>query len=304
MMVKTNDLKEIKPFPAADRGDGRIHRIDSLLRKAAEKNFVTAELPFTLESIIRAENSNALVQFIEEYLDDAPVLNEDEFTFDLPVTTGDIFCIGRNYAEHARELNNPLPAEPVLFMKPRSSLIPSGEIIYLPNNSDRVELEGELALIIGRKVFGKINPEKALSAIFGVTLLNDVTDRGKQSELKKEGKPWIRAKGADTFAPCGPAIFFLENKNLIKSLNFTTTLNNEIVQKGNVENWLWSAGELIVSIASTITLRPCDIIATGTPAGVKKIDDGDRIIIESPLIGRLENLVKNRKKSKIPNEES
>ncbi|MDP8205682.1 MAG: fumarylacetoacetate hydrolase family protein [Candidatus Electryonea clarkiae] len=289
MMIKRVDFPDEKSIPAATDSDGNMRIIIEPLKSAYDKRLIDRGDEFSLDTILQSRNPWEATKFIKNNLDSAPLLEGEEWAYDIPLKRGEVFCIGRNYAEHARELNNPIPAEPVLFMKPRSSLVASGENICLPKDSEHVELEGELALIAGSSLFGEVEPGKALEAIFGVTLLNDVTDRGKQKQLKKEGKPWVRAKGLKTFAPCGPAILVVDNTDIIDKLTFTTSLNGETCQQGKVEDWIWTAGELLASIAETIGINPGDIIATGTPAGVKKIKAGDKITIESPMIGTLEN---------------
>ncbi len=283
-MLQAVDGRRI--LAAADR-QGKFHDLLPVWREAIEQHYIPAGIPATLDSLVQLEKRELLIQLIETSIDSIPAMEAHEYTWDIPIQAGDLICVGRNYAAHAAELGNPIPSEPILFMKPRTCLFPSDHTLALPHDSIRVELEGELALIIGKDLFGEVNKEEALSAIWGVTLINDITDRGKQSQLKEKGKPWLAGKGRPGFAPLGPAVYVLKDSAEIASFTFTTTVNGESKQTGDVQLWLWPPAELVSAVAGITGLRKGDILATGTPAGVCEIRSGDRIEITNEKIGSL-----------------
>ncbi len=186
-----------------------------------------------------------------------------------------IVCLGRNYAKHAREMKSEVPKEPVLFLKPPSSLIGPGEEVLLPSKSKEVHHEVELAVIIGKS--GKnIWREGAMEHVLGYTILLDITARDLQAEAKKKGLPWTVAKGFDTFAPVGPRIVPAEEFDP-HNLEIGLKVNGELRQLGNTGDMLFKIPEIIEYISSIMRLEKGDIIATGTPEGVGKIEDGDEI---------------------------
>ena len=201
----------------------------------------------------------------------------------LPVAPSTILCIGRNYADHAAELGNDLPAEPLLFMKPPSALIATGEAIVLPTLSERVDFEGELAVVIGRRC-RNVAEEDAQAVIGGYTLLNDVTARDLQ---KKDGQ-WARAKGFDTFAPCGPRVV---SDLDVSDLELRTYVNGELRQAGRTSQLIFSIPRLIAYISRVMTLEPGDLISTGTPSGVGPLRAGDLVDVVVEGIGRLRSPV-------------
>ncbi len=247
--------------------------------------------PPDLDSLFRSPDPREAVEAVRDALGAIVPRDPEGARFRVPLRGGDLLCVGRNYAAHARELNNPVPAEPVFFLKPRAALIATGEPILLPADAERVEYEGELVLITGRRLTGREDAEQALEALLAVTLMNDVTDRGVQARLKREGKPWLRAKGRPTFAPCGPALYFPDSPGEVTALRFRTLVNGELRQEGSPEDWLWSAGELLAAAGRAVGLRPGDLLATGTPAGVGPLAEGDFVEVACPPIGTLGNPV-------------
>jgi 2-keto-4-pentenoate hydratase/2-oxohepta-3-ene-1,7-dioic acid hydratase in catechol pathway len=202
-----------------------------------------------------------------------------------PVTPSKIVCVGRNYREHAAELGNEVPAEPLLFFKPPSSLLKPGGTIRLPAASSRVDYEGELALVIGRRATG-LQPDANLhSVIRGYTLANDVTARDLQ---KKDGQ-WTRAKGFDTFCPVGPWIS--DEIDPTAGLTIETRLNGELRQQGSTADFIFSIPQLLAYITAAITLEPGDLVLTGTPSGVGPLASGDRVEVSLPGLGILCNTV-------------
>lgn len=202
-----------------------------------------------------------------------------------PVTPSKILCVGRNYRAHARELGNDVPAEPLLFLKPPSSILDPGGAVELPpaDISSRVEHEAELAIVIGKRT-RRVSPDDAWSSIFGLTLLCDVTARDLQ---KKDGQ-WTRAKGMDTFCPVGPVVVTGLDPH---ALRIVCRVNGEVRQDGSTADMVFDAGTLVSYASQCFTLEPGDVFATGTPAGVGPLLAGDRLEIEVAEIGVLRALV-------------
>ncbi len=203
-----------------------------------------------------------------------------------PVTPSKIICVGRNYRDHAAEMGNAPPKEPLLFLKPPSTLLAPGGTIILPAISTRVDYEGELAIVIGRRC-RNLGPDEDVSPyIRGYTQVNDVTAR----DLQKSDGQWTRAKGFDTFLPTGP-IVSTEINPLKTPVTLITRLNGEIKQHGSTADLIFPIPHLLRYITAFITLNPGDIIPTGTPAGVSPLSPGDSIQVEIEGLGTLENPV-------------
>ncbi|MGV8175370.1 MAG: fumarylacetoacetate hydrolase family protein [Methanothrix sp.] len=210
------------------------------------------------------------------------VLRPEEVTLLPPCQPSKIVCVGLNYVEHARELNMPLPEEPILFIKPPSSILaPGGKIVYPPSSS-QVDYEGELAVVIGKRC-KDVPAEEALEHILGYTCFNDVTARDLQ---KKDGQ-WTRAKSFDTFAPFGPWIARIDPSKV----DIKTRLNGRTVQSSNTSDLIFDVPGLIQFISGVMTLEPGDVIATGTPPGVGQLQRGDEVEVEIEGIGVLKNSV-------------
>jgi 2-keto-4-pentenoate hydratase/2-oxohepta-3-ene-1,7-dioic acid hydratase in catechol pathway len=201
-----------------------------------------------------------------------------------PCTPSKIVCVGRNYAEHAKELANEVPKEPLLFFKPLSSVIGPDEPIVLPRLSQRVEYEGELAVVVGRRFRNLRNDEDIFAYILGYTCLNDVTARDLQ---RKDGQ-FTRGKGFDTFCPFGPVI---ETSLDLASATVETFVNGTRKQFGHTSEMIFSLDVIIRYIAQVMTLEPGDVIATGTPSGVGPLAVGDVIEVSVSGVGTLRNFV-------------
>lgn len=201
-----------------------------------------------------------------------------------PVRPGKIVCVGRNYAGHAKELNNPLPEEPLLFLKAPSSLVGPGAPIVLPPESERVEHEGEIAVVLRRRLGRGATPEEARSAVLGVTCANDVTAR----DLQRQDAVFARAKSFDTFCPVGPAIRVGAD---LEDLEVVARVNGIERQRGHVREMAFGIVDLLLYASRMMTLEPGDVLLTGTPAGVGPLLDGDRVEVEIPGIGVLANPV-------------
>ena len=200
-----------------------------------------------------------------------------------PVTPSKIICVGRNYDAHAQEFGNELPEIPLLFFKPPSSIIGPGEAIQLPPQSERVEHEAELAVVIGRR--GRsITTDEAKDYIFGYTVANDVTAR----DLQRSDLLWTRAKGFDTFCPVGPCI---ETDFDPADALVTCHVNGEMRQMASTRDMAFTVRQLIAFASSIMTLEPGDLILTGTPAGVSQVFPGDLIEVKIDGIGTLRNPV-------------
>ncbi len=200
-----------------------------------------------------------------------------------PCTPSKIIALGLNYKDHAQELGLPLPQEPLIFLKPPSALIGPGEKIVLPTQSKRVDYEGELAVVIGRRA-KDVSLEEALDYVLGYTCFNDVTAR----DLQKRDGQWTRAKSFDTFAPCGP---WIETSIDPTNLKIETFLNGEKRQSSSTRELVFSVPEIISFISQIMTLWPGDIIATGTPPGIGPLKSGDTIEISIQHVGKLTNQV-------------
>ncbi|MEM9488852.1 MAG: fumarylacetoacetate hydrolase family protein [Myxococcota bacterium] len=194
-----------------------------------------------------------------------------------------ILCLGRNYRAHAEELGNAIPKEPLMFFKPPSALVESGGAIVRPRGYDRVDFEGELAVVIATRA-RRVSADRALDYVLGYTCLNDVTVR----DLQKRDKQWSRAKGFDTFCPVGPRIVTGLDPG---DLRLITRVNGEVRQDGRTSSMILSTAEYIAFASRYMTLEPGDILATGTPAGVGNLAIGDVVSVEIEGIGVLENRV-------------
>ena len=204
-----------------------------------------------------------------------------------PVRPSKILCVGRNYADHAKELGNPVPAEPLMFFKPPSSLIAQGDTIVLPGKlSERVEYEGELALVIARTCRNLGPEEDVRPYIFGYTCANDVTARDLQ---RKDGQ-WWRAKGFDTFCPVGPVV--TNEIDPWAGVQVETRLNGTVKQSASTKIFIFPLDLILRYITQVMTLLPGDLILTGTPAGVGPLVSGDQVEVSVEGIGTLKNDVK------------
>jgi 2-keto-4-pentenoate hydratase/2-oxohepta-3-ene-1,7-dioic acid hydratase in catechol pathway len=203
------------------------------------------------------------------------------------VSPSKIVCVGRNYAEHARELGNVLPEEPLLFFKPPSAIIGHREAIVLPQESQRVEHEGEIAVVIGKRI-RSASQDEARAALSGITCANDVTAR----DLQKADGQWTRAKGFDTFCPVGPRVVPVDARTDLATLEVTCRVNGQVRQHGQASEMAFSIPFLLSYISSIMTLEPGDLVLTGTPAGVGPIGAGDIVEVEVSGVGVLSNPVR------------
>jgi 2-keto-4-pentenoate hydratase/2-oxohepta-3-ene-1,7-dioic acid hydratase in catechol pathway len=219
----------------------------------------------------------------------APWLSEDRTEGSLdaaelprlaPAAPSKIICIGRNYSAHAKELGNEVPKEPLLFFKPPSSLLDPGGTLLLPPESERVEHEGELCVVIGRRG-RRIAKEHATSHVFGYTVACDVTARDLQ---KKDGQ-WTRAKGFDGFCPLGPELVTGVEPG---ALALRVRVNGETRQDGNTRDMVFDVPSLVAYVSQAMTLEPGDLILTGTPEGVGPLAPGDAVEVEIDGVGVLE----------------
>jgi len=222
-------------------------------------------------------------------------LKTDDVTLLAPVSSPPkIICLGLNYTDHAEEIRANVPDEPIIFMKPRTAIIGPDEPIIRPNFVKKLDYEAELAIVIGKK--GRNIPvSEAKKHVFGYTAFNDVTAR----EIQFKDKQWTRGKSFDTFAPIGPCITTPEQIGDVENLNIRTRVNGELRQNSSTKNMIFNVYEVIHHISLVMTLEPCDIIATGTPAGVavsmkpkpKFLSPGDLVEVEIENIGNLRNIV-------------
>jgi 2-keto-4-pentenoate hydratase/2-oxohepta-3-ene-1,7-dioic acid hydratase in catechol pathway len=203
-----------------------------------------------------------------------------------PTTPTKIVCVGRNYPAHAAEHAAEVPKEPLIFFKPPSSVIGPGEPIVLTSQSEQVEHESELVIVIGQRC-RNASPDQAWDCVLGVTCGNDVTAR----DLQRRDSQWTRAKGFDTFCPLGPWLVAGPSESEVANLKVTCRVNGEVRQRGNTGEMVFSPAQLIAYVSAIMTLEPGDVIMTGTPAGVGPIAAGDEVEVEVEGVGVLKNPV-------------
>jgi 2-keto-4-pentenoate hydratase/2-oxohepta-3-ene-1,7-dioic acid hydratase in catechol pathway len=200
-----------------------------------------------------------------------------------PVVPSKIVCIGKNYAAHAAEIGEEVPDEPLIFLKPSTSIVGPGEAIVLPWQSEHVDLECELTIVIG-KITKNIEQEDVDAHIWGYTIANDVTAR----DLQFEDGQWARSKGFDTFCPLGP---WIETDFEVESATLESRINGEVIQHADTTDMVFNIREIVSHVSKNMTLLPGDIILTGSPAGITPIKNGDIIECEIEGIGTLINPV-------------
>jgi 2-keto-4-pentenoate hydratase/2-oxohepta-3-ene-1,7-dioic acid hydratase in catechol pathway len=194
-----------------------------------------------------------------------------------------IVCVGRNYRDHAKEMGNDVPAEPLIFLKPPSSVIRNGESIVLPPQSSQVEHEGEIGVVIGRTL-RRVSSEEARNAVASVVAVNDVTAR----DLQRSDSQWTRAKGFDTFCPMGePAKAPAD----LETLTVVTRVNGVERQRGTAADMVFSIPDVLAYVSHIMTLEPGDLVLTGSPAGVGKLSAGDEVEVEVLGLSRVRNPV-------------
>lgn len=202
-----------------------------------------------------------------------------------PVRPSKIVCIGRNYREHAAELGNEVPTEPLLFFKPPSSLLAQGGTIVRPKVSERTDYEGELGVVIGKRCYQLPADEDTRPYILGYTCVNDFTAR----DLQNKDDQWVRAKGFNTFCPVGPVV--TDELDPWAGIQVETRVNGEVRQSGNTRDFIFSLGVALRYISQIMTLEPGDMISTGTPKGVGAVVAGDVVEVAIEGIGVLRNPV-------------
>ena len=198
---------------------------------------------------------------------------------------GKIVCVGRNYVEHAREMGNEVPTEPLIFLKPPSSIIADGAFIERPPQSSQVEHEGEIGILIGRQM-RRVSESESVSGIAGIVAVNDVTAR----DLQRKDSQWTRAKGFDTFCPIGNVH---EGKVDLNSMDLVTTVNGEIRQRASSSEMVFKIPMLLSFISHIMTLEPGDLVATGTPSGIGPLRAGDTVEVTISGISRVRNPVRD-----------
>jgi 2-keto-4-pentenoate hydratase/2-oxohepta-3-ene-1,7-dioic acid hydratase in catechol pathway len=201
-----------------------------------------------------------------------------------PILPSKVVCVGRNYADHAAEFGNPVPKEPLLFLKPSTSVIGPNDAIRIPPQSKRVEHEAELAVVIGASGARRVDRAGAAAAIFGYTCANDVTAR----DLQKADVQFTRGKGFDSFCPIGPWIVTGVD---VSDVEVRCEVNDEVRQLGRTKDMVFDVPTLVSYISHVMTLLPGDVVLTGTPAGVSQLVDGDQVTVSVEGVGTLTNRV-------------
>ncbi len=245
------------------------------------------DVPSPVFAVINGDQVGLLKSHPFGELEPAGVAVElDQVKLLAPVIPTKIVCVGKNYADHAAELGGEVPAEPVIFLKPSTSVIGPGDPIVLPTQSNNVHHEVELAIVIGA-LCKNVDVERAGEVILGYTIANDVTAR----DLQNSDGQWTRAKSFDTFCPLGP---WIETELDETNVHLTCDVNGDVRQSGSTSDLVRSAHEMVAWISTVMTLIPGDVILTGTPAGVGPIVDGDIVTVSIDGIGSLTNPVISR----------
>jgi len=196
---------------------------------------------------------------------------------------GKIVCVGRNYRDHAKEMGNDVPSEPLIFLKPSTSIVGNGDSIVLPPQSTQVEHEGEIGVVVGRTL-RHATAQEARKAVSKIVAANDVTAR----DLQRSDSQWTRAKGFDTFCPLGEAADAPED---LSSLTVVTRVNGVERQRGRGSDMVFSIPDVLAYVSQIMTLEPGDLVLTGSPAGVGKLSPGDEVEVEVLGISRVRNPV-------------
>jgi len=234
-------------------------------------------------------HSDPLAEPVESWQLGRPVARQGAALL-APVLPGKIIGIGRNYVEHAREMDSPVPSEPLIFLKAPSSVIGPRSPVVLPLESQRVEYEGEIAVVV-RERLRRATAEEAARAVLGVTCACDVTAR----DLQRKDATFARAKSFDTFCPLGPAILVGGGVGDLGDLTVVTRLNGEERQRASTHDMVFGIVDLLVYTSRMMTLEPGDVILTGTPGGVGQLAGGDLIEVEVSGVGVLANPVETWK---------
>jgi 2-keto-4-pentenoate hydratase/2-oxohepta-3-ene-1,7-dioic acid hydratase in catechol pathway len=230
-------------------------------------------------SVIESINSSSIQKCMKD-----SVYKFEDIKIISPVSPSKIVCVGLNYRDHAEELNMDIPEEPILFLKPPTAVTGHLNNIIYPDSSKQLDYEAEIGIVISKEA-RDVNENEAKNFIGGYTVFNDVTARDLQ---RKDGQ-WTRAKSFDTFAPIGPCI---ETELDPMNQNISLKLNGEIKQNSNTKNMIFNVYELVEFISNIMTLKPGDVIATGTPPGVGSMNVGDTVEVDVEGIGTLRNFVK------------
>ena len=200
---------------------------------------------------------------------------------------GKLVCVGRNYREHAKELGNEVPKDPLIFLKPPSSVVWAGDAIELPTASEKVDYEGEIGIVVGKRM-RNVSEDVASGGIRSVIAVNDVTAR----DLQKSDGQWTRAKGFDTFCPLGEESSTVPD---LSTLSVVTRVNGAVRQTGSTSEMVFSIPFLLAYISRIMTLEPGDLVATGTPSGVGPLAPGDVVEVEIPGLSRVSNPVRGNR---------
>jgi 2-keto-4-pentenoate hydratase/2-oxohepta-3-ene-1,7-dioic acid hydratase in catechol pathway len=232
-----------------------------------------------------------VVEIVRDFRSFQDIRVPETIHVDVPISRPQkILCLGRNYRDHAKEMDSEVPQEPIFFAKLPSALLAHEKQIRIPKGIGRVDHEIELAVIIGKQT-SRIAVNRAMDQVAGYTIANDVTAREIQKECKQKGLPWTLSKGLDSFCPMGP---YLVPADIVKdphNLNIELRVNGKIKQSANTRDMIFKIPEIIAFISRYITLSPGDIICTGTPAGVSPLQNGDDVEVEIEGLGTLANQV-------------
>ena len=258
-----------------------------IVRFAAQKKAKYGRLEGNLIHCIRGSPLAHFKGSDSSFTLDGSTYELDEVRLQAPCTPSKIVCLGLNYRSHVEESQFPMPSVPLIFLKPSTAVIGPDDEIILPHFSRRVDYEGELGVVIGRKA-KDVPQNQAKDYVLGYTCVNDVSER----HIQKEDGQWTRAKGFDTFAPIGP---WIETEIDPDDLKLETYLNGEVRQSTRTSDLIFGIAELVSFISGVMTLLPGDVIATGTTAGIGRMNPGDVVEVRIEKIGNLRNFVVGQK---------
>ncbi len=244
--------------------------------------------------LLRADFLEDLRRFFERGEVSGEYYLDSEPKCEIPLRPRKIVCLGRNYAAHAAETGHEAPKEPVLFSKAPQACIANGAPIRIRPSYGRVDHEGEVALVIGRRA-KDISEAEARGVVAGYTLINDVTARDMQQADFNQGLPWFRSKSIDTFCPIGPAVTPTDVISWPLELDLKVEVNGETRQSSNTRRFIFSVPAMLAYITKFMTLEPGDLVATGTPEGIAPLQSGDQVSVIAPELGALTNPVEEER---------
>jgi len=242
------------------------------------------------DNLFNMEYLGSIIEFVSGHGLESDLAVEEEYVVNAPLFPGKIIALGNNYRMHIKEMNNKMPENPVLFGKWPSTVIGHGEAIVKPSWIGMMSYEAELAFVVGRRA-KHVHASEAMDYVAGYTCLNDITAREIQRKDRAEQLPWMPSKNFDTFTPLGPCVLLSGVVQEPVEIGVRSRVNGELRQDGNTRDFIFDIPSVIEYITRIMTLEPCDIVTTGTPAGVGALEPGDIVEVSCEGIGTLTNPV-------------